>query len=205
MSIANESEHSSPKSRPWQFGLRRIFVATTAVAVVMGLAASSGLNDAGAMLCLVAGTFVSVFSTSARKAILGVCAIVGALWGACALDGRIGHLFIAGPIAPSGSVWIFVAVLVALAASIRLVLRASAWSMVASLVLAELSIAVVLISAFSNRSLFQTIASEDFLSSFLDGLRNQQWYIAAPWLLGVVIGEIIVRRRRASDARQEEV
>ena len=63
----------------YQFSLRRMFIATTAVAAVFGLAVWGGWVHSDAVVYLSIAVVAAVFSSIARRTLLGGCVILGAL------------------------------------------------------------------------------------------------------------------------------
>ena len=91
---------------------------------------------------------------------------------------------------------------------LRLCARATAWSLVASLVMIELFITAVIIYTYGCPTLFQALTPEyreGVFHHFLTWFPEQRWYIAAPWLLGIVVGETVTRLRKPSSGASEQV
>ena len=207
MSDANESEQSAPASGRWQFSLCRMFVATTAVAIVFGLAAWANFSDNIAVVCLAMTALAGVFSSSARYAIFGACIILVACCLALAFGPTIDDVWPHGTVEPPAG-WLLAIMLVMSGAGMREISGVGPWPLVASLVLVELFIVVVIIYNCGCSTLFQTLVPDhrqDVLNAFLDWFPEQRWYIAAPWLLGIAVGEIIVRRRKPSGGQGQLV
>jgi hypothetical protein len=194
-----ESATSLPERSRRQFSLGRIFVATTAVAILISLASWGGWVKSDAVVYLSIAAVAGVFWSAARRALLGACAILGAIW----LAGFFSDFVFGQPpgrfIAPPGAIWIFEALMAALAASLRLYTRANALSLVASLMLIELLIVAIIVYTYGCSTLFQALESEHrpwVFRHFLTWFPEQRWYIVAPWLLGIVAGEILARTRK---------
>ena len=72
----------------YQFSLRRMFIATTAVAAVFGLAVWGGWVHSDAVVYLSIAVVAAVFSSIARRTLLGGCVIL-ALWLSFVLGGML--------------------------------------------------------------------------------------------------------------------
>ena len=187
-----------------QFTLCRMFVAMIAVAILFGVAAAGGWVKSDTVVYLTIAIIAGVFSRAARRALLGACTILAAFWLALFLGDMAFGLH--GRSVDPRAAWIFAGLLVAAAVFLRLCTRASALSLVASLILVELFVIAVLIYLYGCPTLFSVLTVED-RTAFFVWLRmhfvEQRWYIAAPWLIGVVLGEIVAsRQRRKFPARE---
>jgi len=199
----SETNATTPDRNRWQFSLRRMFVATTAVAIVFGLAAWGGWVKSDAVVYLAIAVLAGVFWSAARRALLGACAILGAFslgWilGA-AIFGPPGHGV------PPGLLWTPAVPLAASAALMRVFTRANALSLVVSLVLIEVSfVAFIIYHDFGFSTLFQALEPEHrtvVLRVIVGFFPEQRWYIAVPWLLGIVLGEVLARHRKSGERR----
>lgn len=181
-----------------QFGLRRMFVATAGVAVVLGLAAWGGWihSDATAYLSIVMAA--AVMFSRVRRVVLGGCAILIAWWLAMVLaellfgiQGRGGN--------PRGY-WIFACILAFFAVVLRTCTKAGTVSLVGSLLLAEAFTAIVIVYTYGYPTLFQALGGER-RAYVLQHLRGnfpvrEQWLIVPPWLGGIVLGGLLSQLRR---------
>ncbi len=185
-----------------------MFVAITAVAILFGLAAWGGWVKSDAVVYLAIAVLAGVFWRAARHALIGTVMILGALW----LTAFLAELIFSPSRGGSDNlrfIWIFTPLVLSSAVILRTWLRATAWSLIGSLVLVELFIAAVIIYLWGGSILLQTIATEYRDSTFRSFLSmhfsEQRWYIATPWLLGIAVGEIIVRRRKPSGGEPQAV
>ena len=191
----------SQKAGRWQFSLRRMLAATTAVAAVLGLAAWGQWVHSDAVVYLSIAGVAAVFSSTARRTLLGGCVILLAFWLAMVL-GEIAF----GMHGRSGdprSFWIFAGLLMLSAMILRLYTKAGALSLAGSLVLSELFTAIVIVYTYGCPTLFEAFDSENRQFA-LQHLRGnfptvQQWLIVVPWLTGIVLGELLVRFKKAGD------
>ncbi len=198
-----EENAATPERSRWQFSLRRMFVATTAVAVSFSLAAWGGWIKSDAVVYLSIVVLAGVFSSFARRAIFGACVILGEFW----LSAILGSSFFDIPPGRSSFpgpqlFWIIFACLLAISATIlRLYTRATAISLVASLLLAEIFTAAVVIYFYGLPTLFQALAAENRRYVFVHFRGNfpmvEQLFIVVPWLLGIALGEFVARRRKS--------
>ena len=198
-------ENPTPAPSRWQFSLRQMFAATTAVAILFGVAASGGWVQSDAVVYLAMAILTGVFWRAARHALIGAGMIVGAF---CLAE------WVAESISPSAAmfhpwvVWIFPPLVFSSAAFLRACTRATIWSLIGSLVLIELFIVAGIIHRSGCPTLFQALTAkyrEDVFNDCLDYFPGQRWYIAAPWLFGIVVGEIIARRRKPSGDEPQRV
>lgn len=183
----------------WQFSLRRMLAATTAVATVLGLATWGGWIRTDAVVYLSIAVMAATFSSPARRALLGGCVILGAFWLACVL-GQI--VFGAhGRMVDPRSMRVFAGLLTLSAMFLRLYTKAGACSLTASLVLAQLFTAIVIVYTYGCPTLFEAFASEnrEYVLLHLRGNfpTDQQLLIVPPWLTGIVLGEILTRYKKA--------
>ncbi len=183
----------------YQFSLRRMFIATTAVAAVFGLAVWGGWVHSDAVVYLSIAVVAAVFSSIARRTLLGGCVILRALWLSFVLGGMLfGDHSLEGD---RRSLWIFAAFLPVSAMMLRLYTKAGAFSLLVSLLLAEIFAAMAIVYTYGLPTLFQAFASEDrpyaiqHLRSYFPII--EQWLIVTPWLAGIVLGEVLARRRKA--------
>ena len=202
----HESNVNGAPCKPWQSSLLRMFVATTLVALVFACAAWGGWVKSDAPVYLAIAVLAGVFSATARWALLGAFAILTSFWIAASLSGLI--------FGPNGrsldprSAWIFAALLVVSAALLRVCGRSGAVPFLASLLLIELFIAAVVIYTYGHSTLFAGFATEDrqyLIQHFRRHFCEQRWYIVAPWLLGIAVGEAIggLRKMRRSASRRD--
>ena len=186
----------------WQFSLRRMFAATTAVATVLGLATWGGWVQSDAVVYLSMAVVAAVFSSTARRVLLGSCVILGASWLAMILGEMLFGNYGRFGVHPR-SFWIIAGFLTASAVILRRFTKAGPFSLVASLVLAEVFVAIVIVYTCGYPTLFEAFDSEhrEFVLLHLRGWfpTVQQWLIVVPWLTGIVLGEVLTRRKKASD------
>lgn len=199
-----EDPKASQELERYQFGLRRMLAATMALAAVFGLAAWGGWVRSDAAVYLSIAAVAAVFSSGARRALLGACVIIGALWLAMFLGGMVFGMHGRG--CDPRSFWIFAGFLTASAVILRLYTKACVFSLVASLVLAETFAAIVIVYTYGRPTLFQAFANED-RAYVLQHLRNnfvliQQWLIVVPWLAGIVLGWFFARNRKGRQRPQ---
>jgi hypothetical protein len=196
-----ESTTSMPERSRWQFSLRRMFVATTAIAILLSLASWGGWVRSDAVVYLSILVLGGVFSAATRRAILGACSIVAALWLAVVF-GQIAFGPASGRLGVNPeSLWIFALLLVAAATLLRLYTRTSAWPLMASLILIEMLIAAVVIYTYGCPTLFQAFSPDNRRYVLIHFRGNfpivQQLFIVMPWLFGIVLGEVLTRRRKS--------
>jgi hypothetical protein len=189
----------------YQFSLRRMFVATTAVAAVFGLAAWGGWVHSDAVVYLSIAVLASVFSSTARRTLLGSCVILGAFWISLLLGGLVFGYHGRG--VGQGAFWIFAGLLTVFAMILRLYTKAGAFSLVTSLLLTEIFTAMMIVYISAYPTLFEAFANNEHRAVVLVRLRgnfpiDEQWLIVVPWLAGIVFGEILARQKSA-DNRQE--
>lgn len=193
----------SQKLGRWQLSLRQMLAATTAAGTVLGLAAWGGWVQSDAVVYLAIAVVAAVFSSTARRTLLGVCIILGTFWLAMVL-GEIafgpGGRFTPNPL----SFWVFAGLLTLSAMILRRFTKADAFSLVASLVLAEVFAAIVIVYTYGCPTLFNAFDSEN-RDSVLRHLRIwfpifPQWLIVVPWLTGIALGEVLARHKKARDS-----
>ena len=189
-----------------QFSLRRMFIATTAVAILFAFAAWGGWVKSDAVVYLAIAVLTGVFWRAARHALIGAGMILGACWLAAFLAESISHY--PGRTFDPRAVWIFAPLVFSSAALLRACARANVWSLLGSLLLIELFIVAIIIYTYGCPMLHCALAAEyreGVFHHFLECFPEQRWYIAAPWLLGIVVGEIILRRRKPSGGERQAV
>jgi hypothetical protein len=219
------SEHEpSPASRRWQFSLRQMFVAITGIAILLGWAAWDRWVCGHAVTCLSIAFLASVFSRTARQVSAGACYVVLVIW----LAGVMRYLtaihfglYFGDPdrVRPA-TLCLSTLLILCFAAFLRANRRITCWALVGSLFLIELFVAAVILDAagqsWRGSMLFDVLrfnCADQQDQSRVDWIRyilvnhllKQQWYIAGPWLLGIVVGGIMVRRRKPSDGGGHEV
>ncbi len=196
-----EKNEPPPARSRWQFSLRRMFVATTAVAVLLSLASWGGWVKSDAVVYLSIAVLAAVFSAAARQRIWARAPF----WRASCLAGILRAAFL-HPAPVRGIVdpeewWIFSTTLVVSAGLMRTYTRASASSLLTSLALFELFMAGVAIYAYGCPTLFDALSPRHRLSLSIHFAGNfplvEQWFIVPPWLAGIVAGEILSRRRKS--------
>lgn len=185
----------APKAARWQFGLRQMIAATTAVAAVLSLSAWGGWIHSDAVAYLSIALVAAVFSSTARRALLGGCVIVGAFWLAMVL----GHAAFGarGRGLDPRFLWIFAVLLTPSATILRLCTKAGAVSLATSLLLSEIFAAIVIVYTYGCPTLLEAFARENrhYVLQHLRGnffTTDQQWLIVAPWLAGIVLGEVVI-------------
>jgi hypothetical protein len=196
-----------------------MFAATTAVAVVFGLAAWNGWAETDMPVYVSLVVVLAVFWRPARQALLGVCLLLIPLW----ITGLLGYITNFGPTIVNWfsldrfrphALWISIPLACYCAAFLRANFYATARSLIGSVILIEVFIAIAIACFCGYYRMYQLIGfqnRDDVYREWL--LRNvfpswfpgQLWYIAAPWLLGIVVGEIIVRHRKPSGSERQEV
>ena len=201
-----ETNAATPERNRWQFSLRQMFAATTGVAVVFALAAWGGWVKSDAVVYLSIVVLAGVFSSFARRAIFGACVILGAFWLTLILVSSVLDVLPGRSLPHSLLPWMIFACLLAISATIlRLYMRATAISLAASLLLAEMFTAAVVIYFYGLPTLFQALAAENRQYVFVHFRGNfpvvEQWFIVVPWLLGIVLGELAARRRKSGSGR----
>lgn len=202
----HESNANGTPRKPWQFSLRRMFVATTLVALVFSCAAAGGWVKSDAPVYLTIAVLAGVFWSAARRALLGAGTIFVAFWLAI-IFGQIAF----GPargrfgLHPD-ALWIFVVLEVVSSVLVRRYALASAWSLLASLVVFEIFLAAeVIIYNCYCPYLFQAFAAENRGRVFVE-LRDDFFvagaqlaivlFIVVPWLAGIAIAEILARAKK---------
>jgi hypothetical protein len=226
MDLASQ-ETPTPVPPRWQFSLRQMFVATTGVAIVFGIAAWGGWVKSDAVVCLSIAVLVGVSWRPARQALVGACAIFAAIW----ITGFWGSMVDALDFVPScfwfavavgqRTLWLSALLVFCIAVFLRGKLHTPVLTLVASLVLIELSIAAKLVcvhaSCLGCFTLYQALG---FVDTYGDDRALYWWsswsvlagyfpvaglHIATPWLLGIGVGEVIARRRKPSGGGAERV
>lgn len=191
----------SPLSRLrlWQCATRQILIATTGIAAVLGLAKWGGWIHSDAVVYVSMAVAATVFSAKARRTLLGACAIVGAFWLAAVLcDLQFGTPKGRFDVDPR-AFQVFAALLTFIAMFLRRDTRATRLSLIASLLLAELFVAIVIVYTYGCPTLFEAFRSDHrqnvfkHVQSYFPGI--QQIWIVVPWLVGVVLGDILARRK----------
>lgn len=192
------------KAGRWQFSLRQMLAATTAVAMVLALAAWGGWGHSDAVVYLAIAVVAAVFSSTARRALLGGCVILGAFWlavllGETVFGGTGGTGKWPGPLTS----WIFAVLLTSSATILRRFTKAGAFSLAASLLLAEVCVALVIVYICVSATLLDAFGSENRWVVLME-LRAwfptvEQWLIVVPWLTGIALGELLARRKKAGD------
>jgi hypothetical protein len=208
METVAAANRESPNGRRWQFSIRQMFAAITGIAILLGWASWGGWVQSDAVVYLSIAVLAGVFLRTARRCLLGACTILGT----CFLVGFMSECVFG----PTGdrigvdlrAVWIFALVSLSFAVLLRVFTRATAWSLVGSLLLIELFLVAIIIYTYGCPMLHCALAAkyrEGVVDHFLIWFPEQRWYIAAPWLLGIAIGEIIVRRRKPSGGGRQVV
>jgi hypothetical protein len=213
-----DSSASPPDRSRWQFSLRRMFVATTAIAVLFSVASSGGWVKSDVVLYLSAAVLAGVFSRNARRCLLRACVLFGIIY----LTAHLEHLmrpprfgfFLEdvdfGRLEPCSTV----SLVFCLAVFLRAYSRAKIWSLAGALVVAELLIMAAIFGMLRREYGCSTLCDLCFGSAvpsegpeaftrlhFWAQFAGQRWYIAAPWLLGIVMGEILVRLRKSGHGK----
>jgi hypothetical protein len=221
MSETNQREQASPTRGRWQFSLRQMFAAVTGIALVLGWAKWQGQIESATTIYLSIAVLAGVFSRAARQALVGSCFVISVIWITGVLDEitivRMGVILSQG-IDPSTLLWSTLLVLCA-ATSLRANFRIGIWTLAGSFVLIELFVTAAIFDSVLRSFHLSTlnevlgfgndrrteIVARLFRGSMKYHFLKQRWYIAAPWLLGIVVGEVIVRRRSASESVRQEV
>ena len=235
MATMASANKGSPNGHRWQFSLRQMFVAITGVAIVFGIAAWGGWVKSDAVAYLSIAVLAGVFSRAARQALVGACVILIVIWLTGVLANMAsGVLLVEGPSSEPPLVlvtfddihpysrWLAAPILFFVAAFLRANSYIPLRALIFSLLLIELFIATVIVYSChyqyfcDYQTLFRLLTSRNHhhrvdLQEFslqgclLNRLPGQLWYVAAPWLLGIVVGEIIMRRRKPSGGTRQEV
>jgi hypothetical protein len=201
-----EEKTPVPAHGRWQFSLRQMFVATTGVAVVFSLAAWGGWVQSDAVVYLASVAFASAFSRAARQVLVGACIILAALWP----TGFLTHIA-CSPYWGSGvfamPLWIAVPIIFYFATFLRANCYATVWSLIGSLILAELLIVALIVHSCGYSTLIQALGRESqqywlpreltLPGRFSSLFPKQAWYVAVPWLIGTLLGEVVARRRKS--------
>jgi hypothetical protein len=200
-------DFSSPKKTPqiqklspWQFSLRRMFAATTVVAIVFSIAAWGGWAQYDAPAYLAILFCAAVFSANVRQAILGVCVIVVVF---------ILSLIVFIP-SRDGEVLPFLCFfalsLYASAFILRMENAARLLPLIASLILTEAIFAMTIIYSYDNPTVFHAFCGEHrgvYIQIFRDRFINSyHLFLIVPWLAGVGCAEIITRWKLKMRSRQ---
>jgi Na+/citrate or Na+/malate symporter len=215
MSEVNERGQPSPTHGRWQFSLRRMFVATTAVAVIFGLAAWKRLAQTDLPVYVSLVVVLAVFWRPARQALTGACVLLIPL----GITGLLGEITDSGPtmivlLFQPPALWISILLVFYGAAYLRANLYATAWSLIGSVVLIELFIAMAIACSCHYYRVYQLVGFQNrdgvyrewlLRQFFLNRFPGQLWYIVTPWLLGIVVGEIVARRRKPSGSDRQRV
>lgn len=192
----------SQKAGPWQFGLRQMLAATTAVAAVLGLATWGGWVRSDAVAYLSVAVVAAALFAAARRVLLGGCVILGLFWLAMVLGDVV---FGTGGRSTPGRLesWLFAGFLMPSATILRRFTKAGALSLAASLVLAEVVAAIAIVYTYGCPTLFEAFdrANREFVLAHLRVWFPAvgQWLIVVPWLTGIVLGELLVRGKKAGD------
>jgi hypothetical protein len=221
MSETNEPGLLSPQHGRWQFSLRQMFAATIGIAIVFGCASWGGWVKSDAVAYLSMAVLAGVFLRGTRPCLLGACAILGIFWLTGALAGLWAGTVTVSVVSSSSSpswqvsvsnlnlrtMWLTAPLTLYLAAYLRANSRCSFRSLVLSLALMELFIAAIIVYTCGYSTLFELLWFQNRTLFFQKGLLQQCfaerfsaqfWYFVMPWLLGIVFGEIIARRRKPS-------
>jgi hypothetical protein len=217
-------ENPTPSRSRWQFSLRQMLTAITGIAILLGWAAWDQWRCSHAVTCLSIAFLASIFSRTARRVSVGACFVVLVIWMAGVLRYltaiHFGTLLSDPDRVDPVSLCLSTLLILCFAAFLRANCRVRCWVLVGSLVLIELFVAAVILDAagqsctgsasfdvlrFNCAEQRDQIRADWIRDVLVDHLFKQGWYIAAPWLLGIVIGGIIVRRRKPSGRGGHEV
>lgn len=201
-SMDTESVTSANSSRQlgrWQFASRHLLAATTGVALVFGMAAWGGWGTSDAVVYLSIVVVTAVFSPTARRVLLGSLTILAAFW----LADRLGAMLFGrrGRWVDPRSLWVFAAFLAISATILVRYTKAGALSLVASLLLIEVFLAIVIVYTYGCPTLFEAFDNEHraFVLQHLQHhfLTAPHGWIIAPWFMGIGLGELWTRHRQA--------
>ncbi len=212
-----EKNEPPPARGRWQFSLRRMFVATTAIAVLFSRASLDGWVKTDIVIYLSIVVLAGVFSDAAQQCLLRACIVFGVIY----MTGVLAYLTrppVGGVIGgyqgiSQRALWLCVLIVFCFAVFLRAKSHVTLWSLAGSLALTELFIATAIFltlrDCYGCSTLYETLGfrSIDALyqrqadwilrSVFIGRFADQRWYIAAPWLLGIGFGEILARRRES--------
>jgi hypothetical protein len=211
-----EKNEPPPARGRWQFSLRRMFVATTAVAILFSLASWGGWVKSDVVVYLSAAVLAGVFSRNARRCLLRACVLLGIIY----LTALLEHLMRPPRFGLSvGDVdrlepCSTVSLVFCLAVFLRAYSRAKIWSLAGALVVAELLIMAAIFGMLRRNYGCSTLCDlcfgsavpskgpEEFTRSlFWAQFADQRWYIVAPWVFGVAVGETLTRVRHIGRSR----
>jgi len=184
----------------WQFSLRRMFAATAAVATIFSLAAWGGWVKSDAPVYLAILACLAVFSAIVRRIVLAACVIFGLFWLSCILSYMQAFLLWGQDMLYPVLWWIFAGFLLPLAIVLRSKTKMTAFSLLASLILFMIFFTAMIIYESNITTLFQAFSAEH-RAVVLQRLRASFFFhtatplIVIPWIFGIIIGEIIARRR----------
>jgi hypothetical protein len=211
-----------PKSHYWQFNLRQMFAAITGIAILFGWAAWGGWAHGHVVVYLSVVLVAGILSRAVRRLLMGACLVVLVIW----VTGVLRHLtemhlglYFGGGIDPIALCLSILLVLFS-AVFLRAKSHITIWALAGSLIFVELFVAAAILDegrlCFGGSRLFDVlgfngtdqiaqIRAEWIRQLLVHHLLNQRWYIVAPWLVGIVVGEIIVRRRKPSGDEPQRV
>ncbi len=226
MDLASPQNPTPARSR-WQFSLRQMFAAVTGIAILLGWAAWGGWLAGDAVVYLSIALLAAVFSRMARCCLVGACAIFIVIWTTGVwhsmedvLDYVPSHYWFMFAVGQR-TLWVSAFLLLCVAAFLRVRIRATACELIASLALAELLIAAKLVCVEASYlgcwTLPQALGFADTCGGDNELYRQASWsvlrdyfprpglFIAGPWLLGIVVGEIVASYREPSNSGEEIV
>ncbi|MFZ1934825.1 MAG: hypothetical protein WCB27_08355 [Thermoguttaceae bacterium] len=209
-----------PNGHRWQFSLRQMFVAITGVAILLGWASWGGWGKSDAVVYLSIAFSAGVFSRAARRCLVAATLLL-ILIGSTGVFPCSPFLRISGACATITcnvlDPWPFFVTAPA-ACFCTAFLRAnrliSFWSLVLSLILGEWFTAAAIVYSCGYETLFQLLGFQNSDAFFRElalhqcfpkRFPGQLWYIGAPWLLGIVVGEIMAQRRKPSGGERQRV
>ena len=223
MAATTPTTTGPPNNHWWQFRLRQLFAAIAGIAILLGWASWGGWVNGHVVVYLSMVLLAGIYSRAARRLLMGACLVILVIW----VTGVLRHLteihfglYFGGDRIDPIALFVSTLLVLCCATFLRANLRISIWALAGSLILVELFVAAAILDegglSFQGSRLFDVLGFNgsdqidqiraDWLRQVLvDHLLKQRWYIAAPWLLGIVIGEIIVHRRKPSGGEQQRL
>ena len=201
----NSAQDRTPSQQlgRWQFGTRHLLAATTGVALVLGLAAWGGWLRSDAVIYSSLALLGGVFSVTLRRVLVGSCVLVGDFGIAMVFGGWLFGLVSCG--VDLRFLWIFAGFSLLSAMLLPRYTKAGPFSLLASLLVAETFVALVIVYVYGGPTLLEAFDRSnramvlgrfhDIFPAFL------HWWIVGPWLAGIVLREILVQSRRPGGRR----
>ena len=195
---ASEGSELRPPLGHWHCSCLHVLIAVVGVAAIWELAVWGRWSDSDAVVYLLLAVVAATFSRVARQTIFGTCTILGSAWFALILGDMLFGVYGPYSIDPR-SFWIVGGFLAISAAALRFFGRMGRASLVASLMLAEGTVALVIVYTYGCPTLFQAFNDEN-RAYVIHHLRVwfpavQQWMIVLPWLAGSFLGDLFLRQK----------